>query len=58
MLDDYSGNVVSKFHVELMNIQGEIASYIYLHRIISLKNQTKISIFWHSPNIIVCDIII
>ena len=52
MLDDYSGNVVSKFHVELINI------FIYLHRIISLKNQTKISIFRHRPNIIVCDIII
>ena len=42
---DYSGNVVSKFHVDW--IQN-------LHRIISLgiKKQTKISIIGHSPNIV------
>ena len=39
---DYSGNAVSKFQVELINIQGEIASDKNLHRNKSLENQTKL----------------
>ena len=41
---------MSKFQVELINIQGEIASDKKMQRIMSLKNQTKFSIIGHNPN--------
>ena len=42
------GNVVAKFQVEWINIQGQIASDKKLDRIIRLKNQAKLNIY--SPN--------
>ena len=49
---DYSGNMVSKFYNDWIKLQGEIASYKNVPRIISLKFRCKINIFGHSPNII------
>ena len=50
-IPDYSGNIVSKFHVDWIKTQGQIASYKNEPRIISLKFRCKINIFGHSPNI-------
>ena len=49
---DYSGNMVSKFHNDWINIQREIVSYKNVAKIISLKFRCNINIFGHSPNII------
>ena len=43
---------MSKFHNDWIKIQGEIASYKNVPRIIRLKSRCKINIFGHSPNII------
>ena len=47
-IPDYSGNMVSKFHIDWIKIQGEIAYYKNVPRIISLKFRCKINIFGHS----------
>ena len=47
--------MVSKFHNDWIQIQGEIASYKNVPRIISLKFRCKINIFGHSLNIIIRD---
>ena len=42
-IPDYSGNMVSKFHNDWIKIQGEIASYKNVPRIIGLKFRCKIN---------------
>ena len=44
--------MISKFHNDWIKIQGGIASYKNVPRIISLKFRCKINIFGHSPSII------
>ena len=46
-IPDYSGNVVSKFQVDEIKTQGEIASYKNVPRIIRLQFRCKINIFGH-----------
>ena len=43
-IPEYSGNMMSKFHNDWIQIQGEIASYKNVPRIISLKFRCKINI--------------
>ena len=39
---DYSGYIVSKFHVDWVKTQGEIASQKHLIRIICVKTEPKL----------------
>ena len=51
-IPDYSRNFVLKLQVDCMKTQGEIAlRYLDIENRQSRKNQTKLNMFGHSPNL-------